>query len=339
MKTPFSQMCLLPVFCSSIFGKHIKIARNAPYPTLGVAVIKGYKDLTIPNAIWFEVKPDRSKKKEEEQLNPGWEKFYISGYLNQELDQHLEHKWTPFTLQLETPTPDISGFKMSFLSGYKSDIEVVFSIKVIAAVLRNHMKETLCLKWINVDDIALFLSDDDVENTKEKPVHYHKNNVGKEPSTTKLDDVLGPIQATVKFWDKFLPGQNVRFDYAVVASIVPKKVYDKSMRCLSQTPEEDRSYKCKHLRCMPSIEFTFNGNDEETYIFLATDYIVQVPGHPGSCFISLTYDEAMPQNQWTIGILFARNHPTRYKISEEKSGGKILQFGFAKTQDTTKKKK
>lgn len=300
-------------------------------------MIKGNKDLTIPNAIWFEVDPDRSNK-EEEQLNPYWEKFYIESYLNQELDQHLEHKWTPFTLQLETPTPDISGSKMSFLSVYKSDIEVVFSIKVIAAVLRNHMKVTLCVKWIDLNDIALFLLDDDVKNTKEKPVHYHSNNVGKEPSTTKLDDVLGPIQATVKFWDQSLSGQNVRFDYAVVANIVPKEVYDKITSCLSQTPEDDRTYKCKHLRCMQPIGFTFNGNDEETHIFLASDYVVPVPGYPDSCFISLTYDEAMPQNQWTIGILFARNHPTRYKISEEKSGGKILQFGFAKTQDTTKKR-
>lgn len=167
-------------------------------------------------------------------------------------------------------------------------------------------------------------------------MHYHKIKVVKEPSTTKLDDVLGPIQATVRFWDVFLPDQNVRFDYGVVASIVPKKVYDQSMKYLPQTLEDDKSYSCKALRDMPSIEFTFDGNVEETYIFLATDYMVKLSDHQNHrdiCFISLTFDETMPQNQWIIGILFARNNPTVYKISEEKSGEEF--FNLDSSQNST----
>lgn len=118
MKTPFSQMCLLPVFCSSAaptFGKHIKIALEGPHPTGRVAVIKGYKDEKIGNAICFEVEPDPSI----EQLNFECEKFHIEGYLNQELDQQLNNKWTPLHFSWKLPRPKNRILKWRFFQSIR----------------------------------------------------------------------------------------------------------------------------------------------------------------------------------------------------------------------------
>nr|CCA23141.1 AlNc14C182G8243 [Albugo laibachii Nc14] len=349
MKVAYLQHSFLPILLhlkSSVALEFFRFdIKNDEQP--GIIGVNAKRDEKTEDAVWilvwFSTSFVNSKSKNAElsahNSNPRlmplplFERVEIEGLVSHEINQYLNHKWTPLKLKRSNPPIKRQRLQEFYepretrkMGSSRPNIVIYFSNKFIAGVLRNLPEDVLSLYW-SVEETPILKLSDDSASTQ---VHYHSLKIVAAKSTKKFDDVLGPLKAEVIFEKDTLSSETVLFDFANLVSTVPESIYDFLSSQLEQLLSFDnilRTFACDDANNeQHKSKFKFDG-DGKKYISPLSDHVVEYSTNKELCYLAILFSKTTPSGQWIIGGLFAKSHTTKFKFHSQ-HGEETIQFGF-----------